>query len=287
MTEATLTTLLSRFSLRAGVFHAGKICGVHGVPEDSSQGQIHLVKRGPVRIIGLRNEMIEIAEPAIVFLPRPNTHRLVANDAAGADLVWGTVQFGGGARNPITDSLPALVLVKVAALPGAGALLDLTFEEAFSDRSGRQAALNRLCEVLTILLLRYCIDHGLIKQGTLAGLTDKRLAKALIAIHEDAARKWQLSDMAAMAGMSRARFAVRFREITGETPVDYLTSWRLATAQQLLKRGVPLKYIADDVGYASASALTRAFLRKFGCSPSEWLKGEQGAGDPSKSETRG
>ncbi len=269
----TLTALLTRFSMSAGVFYAGGICGVHVFHEDSSAGHIHLVKRGPVQLIGLRQEVIEIAEPTIVFLPRPDTHRLVADEAAGADVVCGTVRFVGGTKNAITDSLPALVLVELAALPGAGALLDLMFEEAFSDWRGRQAALDRLCEVLMIRLLRYCIDQGLTHGGTLAGLADRRIAKALIAIHEDAARQWQLSDMAATAGMSRARFAVRFREITGETPADYLASWRLITAQSLLKRGVPIKHIAGDVGYGSASALTRAFVRKLGCSPSEWIKG--------------
>lgn len=49
-------------------------------------------------------------------------------------------------------------------------------------------------------------------------------------------------------------------------------AWRVMTAQGLLKRGRPLKHVASDVGYASASALTRAFVRKLGCSPTEWLK---------------
>jgi hypothetical protein len=177
-----------------------------------------LVKRGPVQVIGVRNEAINITEPTILFLPRPDTHRLIANEHMGADVVCGTVQFGGGGRNPITDSLPGVVLVELAMLPGVEALLGLMFDEAFSEQCGRQAVLDRLCEVLMIRLLRYCIDQRLTQGGILAGLADARLAKALIAIHEDPARAWELSTMAALAGMSRARFAVRFREITGETP---------------------------------------------------------------------
>lgn len=73
----------------------------------------------------------------------------------------------------------------------------------------------------------------------------------------------------------RARFAVRFREVTGETLADYLASWRVMTAQGMLKKGRQLKHVADEVGYGSASALTRAFVRKLGCSLTEWLKGEQ------------
>ncbi|TAM85107.1 AraC family transcriptional regulator [bacterium] len=282
-----LTALLTRFSMSAGVFYAGEICGAHVFHEDVAQGHIHLIKRGPVRLIGVGEQDVQIAEPTVMFLPRPDKHRLVADDTVGAHVVCGTVRLGGGARNPITDSLPTLVLIKLVDLPGAAALLDLIFEEAFSGQCGRQAALDRLCEVLMIRLLRYCIDRGLTQGGTLAGLADRRIAKALIAIHDDAARQWQLADLAALAGMSRARFAVQFREITGETPVDYLASWRLMSAQTLLKRGVPIKHIAGDVGYGSASALTRAFVRKFGCSPREWLKLEQGAGPLSKPDTRG
>lgn len=274
-----LTTLLAHFSLRAGVFYTGNICGVHHFDEDNLRGHIHLVRRGPVQVIGVGNEVFNITEPTLLFLPRPEKHRLVADENAGADVVCGTVQFGGGGRNPITDSLPGVVRVELALLAGIEALLGLMFDEAFAEHNGRQAVLDRLCEVLMIRLLRHCIDQGLTQGGTLAGLADPRLAKTLVAIHDDPARERDLSSMAALAGMSRARFAVRFRDVTGETPADYLASWRVMMAQGLLRRGRPLKHVADDVGYGSASALTRAFVRKLGCSPTEWLKGAIVAGN--------
>ncbi len=274
-----LTTLLNHFSLRAGVFYTGNICGIHPFEADALRGHIHLVRRGPVQVIGVQNEVIDITEPTILFLPRPATHRLVTDDRTGADVVCGTVRFGAGGRNPITDSLPNVVLVALAALPGVEALLGLMFDEAFSEQCGSQAALDRLCEVLMIRLLRYCIDQGLTQGGALAGLADSRLAKAMVAIHADPARGWELSDMAAVAGMSRARFAVRFRAITGETPADYLATWRVMTAQRLLKQGRQLQHVACDVGYGNASALTRVFVRKLGCSPTEWLKGQQYVAD--------
>ncbi len=267
-----LTTLLNHFSLRAGIFYTGNICGVHDFAHDASQGHIHLIKRGPVQVIGVRNETMNITEPTILFLPRPDTHRLVADEHTGADVVCATVKFGGGGRNPITDSLPAVVEVELAVLPGVHSLLDLMFDEAFSENSGRQAVLDRLCEVLMIRLLRHCVDEGLTNGGTLAGLADRRLAKAMSAMHDNPAGDWSLSSMAALADMSRARFAVRFREIVGDTPADYLASWRLMSAQRLLTQGLQLKHIAYDVGYGSPSALTRAFVRKLGCSPTDWLK---------------
>ena len=267
-----LSLLLRRFSLSAGVFYSGQICGVHGFDRDTQRGHVHLIKRGPVELIGGPDGPVSIAEPSLLFMPRPYAHRLIANDRDGADVVCANIQFGAGGRNPITDSLPSLVLIPLAELTKAEALLDLLYDEAFSENCGRQAALDRLCEILLIRLLRYCLDRGLAQGGTLAGLADPRLAKALVAVHDAPTQTWTLEEMADLAGMSRARFAVHFREVTGETPADYLASWRITLAQGLLRAGRPLKHVALDVGYGSASALTRAFIRKIGQPPTHWLR---------------
>ncbi len=267
-----LSLLLDHFTISAGVFHTGRICGIHDFERDTHRGHIHLIKRGPVSLTGGIEGTLSITEPTLLFLPRPDAHRLIADDRDGADVVCASIQFGGGRHNPITDSLPPIVRVPLADLPGAQALLDLLYEEAFSEQCGRQAALDRLCELLLIRLLRHCLDHGLTESGALAGLADRRLSKALVAMHKDATRCWELNDMASLAGMSRARFAVHFREVVGETPADYLASWRITLAQGLLRAGTPLKHVALDVGYGSASALTRAFIRKIGQTPTHWLR---------------
>jgi transcriptional regulator GlxA family with amidase domain len=144
--------------------------------------------------------------------------------------------------------------------------------EAQTESTGQQAIMDRLCEALTIYVLRYCIDTGLAKGGTLAGLSDRRLSKVLQVIHQDPAGPLNLDSMAGIAGMSRARFAANFKEVVRETPADYLTSWRLSLCQKLLMQNIPIKQIAAETGYHSANALSRAFARKFGCTPSEWQK---------------
>lgn len=274
-----LSTLLNHFTLRAGVFYSGNICGIHTFDEDPVRGHLHLIRRGPVRVLGVGSSSVDIVRPSVLFLPRPDAHRLIANDRTGADVVCGTVQFGSGGRNPVSDSLPSVVLVELDALAGMESLLGLMFEEAFSDASGRQAALDRLCEVLLIRLLRHCVDNGLTQGGTLAGLADKRIVKALTALHAEPARAWDLAELANLAGMSRARFATHFKVVTGDTPADYIAGWRIMLAQRLLRRGLPLKHVAQEVGYGSASAFTRAFTRKTGCAPTLWLSaGEHEAG---------
>jgi AraC-like DNA-binding protein len=272
-----LDSLLSHFSLHAGVFYTGNICGRHDFEMDPMRGHLHVIKQGVVELIGAKREKFEVTEPTLIFLPRPDVHRLVADSLAGAEVVCGTVFFDAGGGNPITDSLPDWVLIKLSETQGIEQLLDLMFEEAFNQDDGKQAALDRLCEILIIRLLRHCITQGLAAGGTLAGLSDSRISKALQAIHAEPAHPWTLEEMAKTAGMSRARFAVHFKALTGTTPANYLTSWRLMLAQKLMKKGLVLKLIATEVGYGSSSALARAFSRALGCAPLEWLHSQQKA----------
>ena len=78
--------------------------------------------------------------------------------------------------------------------------------------------------------------------------------------------------MAEKSNMSRSAYAAHFRTIIGQTPAEYLLSWRVSLAQKLLREGRAINLIAADVGYDSPSALTRAFRRKTGVSPREWSK---------------
>jgi len=267
-----LTSLLQRFSLSAGVFYAGSLCGVHRFERDTRHGHVHLIRRGPARVLDARGDVTLIEEPTLVFMPCPDAHQLVADERQGADVVCANVLFGVGGANPITDSLPALVAIPLASLPGADAMMSLLDQEAFGAQAGRQAALDRLCEVLMIRLLRHCLEQGLTRSGTLAGLADPRLCKALTALHDQPERPWSLNDLARAADMSRARFAAHFKVTTGQTPADYLAGWRMGVAQDLLRRGRPLKHVALDVGYGSVGAFARVFLRKVGCRPTAWLQ---------------
>lgn len=142
----------------------------------------------------------------------------------------------------------------------------------FGGEPGAQAAVDRLCELLIIQLLRHCLLLGLTTGGTLAGLSDARLAKALAAMHREPTRSWELAEMAAEAGLSRARFAARFREVTAQTPADYLAGWRIMTAQHLLRSGRAMKLVSAESGYGSSSAFIRAFVRKVGVPPMQWLR---------------
>lgn len=273
-----LTTLLQRFPLRSGVFHVGGLCGVHDFDRDAGRGHLHLVRRGPVRFIGLGSGPIDIVQPTLVLLPRPEAHRLVADDRDGAEVVCGTVVFGASGRNPVADALPDVVQVPLAELHGSEALLDLLFDEASVDRCGRQAAVDRLCEVLLLRLLRHGMANGWAASGVLAGLGDARLAPLLHALHDRPAHPWSLDQMAQLAALSRSRLAKRFHAVVGQAPMDYLTAYRIALAQGLLRQGRAPKAVAQAAGYASTAAFGRAFVRRVGMTPSAWIAAPAMAG---------
>ena len=266
-----LAVLLERFSIRAEVFQAGTLCGVHALSGDGDAGQLHLVRRGPVEVHH-GGAMLRIEMPSLLLYPRPMAHRFVTDPERGADMVCARLRFEGGALNPISAALPEVLCLPLDALEGASEVLALLFEEAFAQRCGRHALVNRLFEVVMIQILRQQMESGHVQGGLLAGLSHPRLRNALVAMHESPARDWSLEALAATAGMSRTLFATGFRDVVGVTPGQYLQSWRVGLAQQALRRGRPLKVVASDVGYGSEAALSRAFKACSGISPREWRK---------------
>lgn len=94
-------------------------------------------------------------------------------------------------------------------------------------------------------------------------------------MHERPGDPWTLDRMAREAGLSRSAFAQRFKAVVSATPADYLAGWRLTIAQAELRKGASLKSIADTLGYANASALSRLFTQKIGMSAREWLASRQ------------
>jgi AraC-like DNA-binding protein len=100
----------------------------------------------------------------------------------------------------------------------------------------------------------------------------------LQALHERPAQPWTLQQMAALAALSRARFAKRFHVVMGLAPMDYLTAYRIALAQGLLRQGRAPKAVAQAAGYASTAAFGRAFVRRVGMTPTAWMAMPAGQG---------
>lgn len=265
-----LDALLARFNVHAHMFHSGALCGSHDFAANAGVGQLHLIQRGEVEAHHGGAHPQRIVEPSVVLYPRPLAHRFITDPERGADMACANLRFSADSINPLAQALPAVVVLPLVQLSGAQPLLDLLFAEAFTPRCGGRQLVDRLFEVTLILIVRVLLDRGDLQVGLLAGLANPRLAKTLVAIHEQPALCWDLHQLAATAGMSRSHFAANFHDIVGQTPADYLARYRICVAQDLLRLGRSLQQAADAVGYGSSSALSRAFAHYCGQSPRAW-----------------
>jgi AraC-like DNA-binding protein len=181
--------------------------------------------------------------------------------------------------NPLFAALPPLIHLR-GSDPHVQQWLQPTLAfmdaEIASDQQGARTVLRRLADVLFIQAVRaYIGDQDRRTRGWLRGLTDRRVARALAAIHEHYAEPWSLDSLAHEAGMSRTAFAVTFKELVGESPMAYLQRWRVLRAANALRtEGLSLTRAAEAVGYQSDVVFAKAFKRVTGESPGRYRRGE-------------
>lgn len=272
ITMDQLAPLLSQISLSARVFFSGELCQMANFDDSELAGHLHLVKSGKVSVRMRGVEIALIDRPSVLFFPRPCNHALVPQDQKGFELLCASIDLGVKVRSPLAMALPEFLALPTDDVGPMAPTLELLFGEAFGRAFGRQAALDRLVEYFLIQMLRHVIGNGILKGGIFAALADQRLARSVNAMHDRPAHPWTLDELADISGMSRARFAVNFRETVGMTPLDYLTDWRMSVAQNLIKQGRPIKSVAMAVGYQSQAALTRVFSKRIGRSPTDWVR---------------
>jgi AraC-like DNA-binding protein len=141
--------------------------------------------------------------------------------------------------------------------------------EAATSSSGRTTVLDRLAEVILVHLIRAWLDGQSSEcGGWLRALGDPQLGRALAAFHAAPGRAWTIESLADAAGMSRSAFAARFKALTSETPLEYVTAWRMRQAMTMIEADEqPLKRIVASLGYASEAAFRTAFKRHAGQTP--------------------
>lgn len=271
-----ISRLLDHVGLRARTFYAGPLCGLHHFAAEEGVGHLHVVRAGRLRAEQKEYPKIAVAEPALLFYPRPLDHRLDVADRISVDVLCASVRYDTGMDNAITQSFPEVVAIPFREAPGLDPTLSLLFAEAATAHAGRQVMLDRLCDVLLIQIVRHAMERGLVASGILAGLAHPRLGKLLVELLDAPGKDWTLDTMAGVAHLSRNAFARLFREVAGVAPAAFLAQVRIGFAQRLLRKGRPLEWVAGEVGYGSQPALSRAFIRETGIAPSAWLRRQAG-----------
>ena len=176
---------------------------------------------------------------------------------------------------PIFDGMPRILTVSLRT-GGSSDWLEASIQyavgEAASPRPGGEGVLAKLSEVLFIeALRRYIASLPTNQTGWLAGLRCRITGRALSLIHERPCSGWTLDLLAREAGTSRTVLSERFLYYVGQSPMQYLQRWRLALAASLLKgSSLTMQQVAEQVGYESDTAFSRAFRREFGAPPARW-----------------
>ena len=134
---------------------------------------------------------------------------------------------------------------------------------------GGEVMLAKLSEVLFIeTLRRYIAQLPPDQIGWLAGARDPEVGKALALLHRKPAHPWTVASLGQEVGISRSVLADRFRRFLSETPMAYLSRWRLQLGARLLQTtNNSVAQIACEVGYESESSFNRAFKREFSFPP--------------------
>jgi len=195
---------------------------------------------------------------------------------APTTIVCGSLSFDRASLRPITQLLPSFILIKAdqAHTLALHNTMQALAAEMAEQAPGSEVVATRLGEVLFIQALRAHIASVPERnKGWLRAIFDSQMGTALSAIHDSVKTPWTVESLAAAAGMSRSAFAARFKALLGQTPLEYVTEWRMQKAMQLLEqRDKKLIDVARSVGYESDAAFSKAFKRVVGANPGEYLK---------------
>ena len=192
-------------------------------------------------------------------------------------LLSGVFQFARR-PSPLLQALPGLMRLSPARIDtpqGAFMVALISAMDAEIDTALPGAAISagRLADYLFVQAVRAELSNSAGDPSWLRGLADARIGRALSVIHDQPEANWTVATLARQTGMSRSLFAQEFQRLVGRSPIDYLRDWRMYEASALLTESdLSCDAIAVRVGYGSGAALSKAFQRWAGQSPTAYRR---------------
>ncbi|WP_045836362.1 AraC family transcriptional regulator [Hyphomicrobium sp. 99] len=250
-------------------------------PVQLREGDIAVIPHGEPHVVSSAPGMR--AEPDLKVHRRPNDDSALPfqlktgnEGASDAHLICGFFACDVRPFNPLLEALPRFMRISRGTSSATDGLLEQFIRSASAEmrdkRAGAQSVLNKLSELVFIDAIRSYMDElSTENTGWLSALRDPLVGRAIALLHGQPARSWTLEELAAESGASRSGLASRFTYLMGYPPIQYLTRWRMQlAAKRLSEKGVKVAAVAQEVGYDSEAAFSRAFKRFSGRSPSEW-----------------
>jgi len=261
----------------------------------------HFVIAGKVLVSVAGEPTLDVRAGEIVLLPRNDVHTLASGTGLvpvsarhliqpSADGGLAKISHGGGGEpaqivcgflgsedsyNPLIATLPRILKLDVregASREWVEASVRYAAGELTAGRFASSSLMARLSELLFVEAIRqYSATFSDQEAGWLKGVVDPQVGRALAAIHHNITSPWSADSLAKEVSMSRSAFVDRFTMLVGMPPIRYLTVWRLQAAKRSLREtSKSIAQLAQEVGYGSDEAFSRAFKREFGLSPSRW-----------------
>ena len=200
--------------------------------------------------------------------------RTWGNDADGeTKMLIGTYEKAGEISQRLIAALPRIAVI--TADQWDTPLIALLGDEIVRDEPGQEVVLDRLLDLIVIGALRSWLAREDDTPAWYRATIDPVVAPAIRMLKNQPERPWTVASLAAEVGVSRAALARRFTDVVGEPPMTFLTDWRLALAADLLRESdATIASVAHQVGYGSPFALSTAFKRAYGVSPTRYRAGD-------------
>jgi len=283
-----LTDLLQLMQLNVSVYHNAKVCGDWQINEhEIGQTCFHMATELGVKLHIPEHGDYTLACGDLVIFPHeiphsmkpinkltgPQQHVSFNTELAGVGMLCGKVNFKHQASHQLLAALPKFLIIKNdGCTPWLSHLLNLIQHESYQTDSNETVVINKLSELLFTYALRHYVNLHDSEIGVLALYADTKLNKAISAIHATPSKQWTVEQLAKIAIQSRTSFSEKFKKVSGWTPMHYLIWWRMQLAWSLLKSGKSVFFTAEEVGYKSEAAFSRAFKKHFNFPPTHAKK---------------
>ncbi len=259
----------------------------------SGEGEISLRARAPIKVsrgmlvfipalqshalhsFGRRDDPVPDCKPAALRLAS-----LMAGseqtDSGQLTALCAHVSVGLRGVSDIIDVIREPMIENVSSPSQMRPILQSLLAEVSNPRLGSRAMIRSLLMQCMIEMLRNRLTNNESAFRWMAALADPSIWGALKMMLDSPGDNHSVESLASSVRMSRAAFAKRFADAYGSGPMELLRDLRMTRAGYLLeKTDLPVKRVADMVGFASRSAFTRAFEARTGQSPRDFRASRQ------------
>ncbi|WP_428329162.1 AraC family transcriptional regulator [Mucilaginibacter sp.] len=245
---------------------------------EMAEGDLVFVPHGSAHWIADRSTSLRIPSPEFVKARREGIP-VFNSDGAVTTLIAGHFEFDYQSLHPFLKDLPSIIHIRQYVTENQLLLKQVTqlmLEELNNERPGSSVMLKCLSEIMFVNIIRAYLEQADPESGFLSALNDPRISKALKLMQEAPQTNWTLESLASAAGMSRSVFFNHFKKLVHETPLSYLTNWRIRQAEKLLiMDNFNISQIAANVGYQSEAAFNRIFKSKTGLTPAAYRRSKK------------